>query len=104
MGFTIEFDETWMAGDVKRSSSVLHVQPADSVIPDLWDAFDGNSTYRDTYSTDELVQIQSLGDVSVFNRFSGAPWSPSQVKSARKRERRKPGKRKVFAAYYAKAS
>jgi len=104
MGFTIPFDESWMAAaNTKRPNTVLHVAPAESVIPGLWDAFNGESTYVDTYSTSELVQILRLGDVTVVNRYSGAAWSSSQDKPRRKRKR-KPGKRKVFAAYNTRTS
>lgn len=99
MGFTIEFDEAWMKREAPRSG-VLFVEPNNGVLQDEWDGFDSLGEYVDTYSTEELVSIQRQKVTTVLNRFSNHPWSASQEKPAGKRKRRKPGRRKVFAAHY----
>lgn len=86
----------WVMGP----QSVAFVEPADTVVPGLWDVFaSDNRTYMGTFTTAELMTATAL----LLNRHSRHPWKPGQERKygvpalhkPKKRRTRKGGRRRT---------
>lgn len=100
MGFALEYRDDLYGGSERveemgiLNRAVALVEPADSVLEDMWDVFstDREQTYLGTFSTDELEGCVTR----LVNRSSGHPWSPGQQQKYgtwHPRKKRKRGKR-----------
>lgn len=80
MAFTMPLDDTRtkVGRLVARPTNpypTLYVQPADSVIPNLWDAHDNFGDYQGSYTTWQLTTIKGKGIQTIINTTTGRPWT-----------------------------